>query len=361
MGSAGAAVLAADASCGCACMLTAAVGCAAHDGGSNAAMTPSRETTVKLFSQFQAALGPPPCCRLKQRSREREAAHRAIDVTALPTMATASGTDFEAAARVSCKEQRMVLIERVVQVLQQQGGGPPGVCNPPPDPFHSSSAAPLNLSGVTLVHKEAPQYTCCYAHAHHAGGITWTLRPASPVHPPRLTRTPELRQNPNLSVTEASTLSCRTAAAVCLGDIVIRVHPHTQALPYPTEEAAAELASALEVEARVARRAVVDARVAGRTPPHPPYAHIYLMMHKPVPAMCSRKTMVPGSFNDRTIYDVLLPLGAWQLSADSIKVLVKHGPFPREEGQWGTRETWSKAIFPSAFTCSQTKTRGFHV
>lgn len=90
----------------------------------------------------------------------------------------------------------------------------------------------------------------------------------------------------------------------------MHANTHAQSLPYPTEEAAAELASALDVEARVARRAVVDARVAGRAPPHPPQAHIYLMLHKPVPAMCSRKTMEPGSFNHRTIYDVLLPLGA---------------------------------------------------
>ena len=31
---------------------------------------------------------------------------------------------------------------------------------------------------------------------------------------------------------------------------------------------------------------VVDTRVAGRAPPHPQHAHIYLMLHKPAPAMC---------------------------------------------------------------------------
>eukprot|EP00976_Prorocentrum_cordatum_P114556 1195865-Prorocentrum_minimum.AAC.8 len=127
-------------------------------------------------------------------------------------------------------------------------------------------------------------------------------------------------------------------------------------LPYPTDAAAATIATYLRVKEKHARKSVVDARVAGLFPGYPAGTFIYVMFHKPRGALCTRSENTRFAGNRDTIYDVL-PKGDYlctrcncdgtQSCKTSSIASHKMGKARAESLQMGRRLTTPWAIFKS--------------
>eukprot|EP00238_Polyblepharides_amylifera_P004890 CAMPEP_0196592526 /NCGR_PEP_ID=MMETSP1081-20130531/73005_1 /TAXON_ID=36882 /ORGANISM="Pyramimonas amylifera, Strain CCMP720" /LENGTH=176 /DNA_ID=CAMNT_0041916247 /DNA_START=68 /DNA_END=595 /DNA_ORIENTATION=- len=100
----------------------------------------------------------------------------------------------------------------------------------------------------------------------------------------------------------------RTDLKFAIASMISRGDLPEGAMPYPSDKATTELSRLLGgVKEKLARKAVVDARLAGLVPGFPPGAHMYVLLNKTPQSLCARSEQTRFTGTRDTIYDILPP------------------------------------------------------